>query len=120
MLLHLGDALEGFEGADQDAAADPGDFGAHVEHEVVAIAEIDVGVAAAKKHGAIARGGSAKVVRGGVALGVSFGFDDATAKAGAGEFADDDFANKKAGQSDGVRGELGPAEAPDDGSFAGG
>jgi hypothetical protein len=102
-LLHLRDALEGFEGPDEDAAADSGDFGADIEHEVVAVAEIDVGVAAAKKHGAIARGWTAEVVRGGIALRVGFGFDDATAKAGAGKLANDNFADKKAGQGDGVR-----------------
>jgi hypothetical protein len=37
------------------------------------------------------------VVRGGVALGVGFGFDDATAKADAAEFTDDNFADEKAG-----------------------
>jgi hypothetical protein len=82
--LHLGDALEWFQGADQDAASDTDNFGADIEHEVIAIAEIDVGMAAAKKHSAIAGGGSAKVVRGGIALGVGFGLDDAAAEAGAG------------------------------------
>ena len=121
MLLHLGDALKGFEGADEDAAADSGDFGAHVEHKVVAIAEIDVGVAAAKEHGAIARGGSAKVVGGGIALRIGFGFDDPAAKSAAGELANHNFADEKAGEGDRVRGELGAAEAADGyGSFAGG
>ena len=121
VLLHLRDALEGFEGPDENAATDSGNFGADIEHEVVAIAEIDVGVAAAKEHGAIARGESAKVVRGGIALRVGFGFDDATAKAGAGELANDNFADQEAGQGDRVRRQLGAAEAADgDGSFAGG
>ena len=120
VLLHLRDALEGFEGADEDAAADSGDFGADIEHEVVAVAEIDVGVAAAKEHGAIARGRSAKVVRGGIARRVGLGFDDVAAKAGAGELANDNFADKKAGQGDRVHWQLGAAEATDrDGSFAG-
>jgi hypothetical protein len=113
MLLHVRDALEGFERADQDAAADSGDFRADVEHEVIAVAEINVGVAAAKEHGAIAWGRSAKVVRGGIASRIGFGFHDATAEAGAGEFADDNFANKKAGQGDRVRRKFGVPEAPD-------
>ena len=103
VLLHLRDALEGFEGPDEDAAADSGDFGADIEHKVVAVAEIDVGVAAGKEHRAIARCGSAKVVRGGIARRVGFGFDDATAKVGAGKLANDNFADKKAGQGDRVR-----------------
>jgi hypothetical protein len=113
MLLHLGNALEGFEGADEDTAADSGDFGGDVEHEVVAVAEIDVGVAAAQEHGAIARGGSAKVVGGGIALRISLGFYDAAAEAGAGEFADYDFADQEAGEGHGVGGEFSAAEAAD-------
>jgi len=95
--LHLLDALEGFERADQDATADTGDFRADVEHEMIAVAEIDVGVAAEKKHGAIARGRSAKVVRGRIALRVGFGLHNAAAKPGVGELADDNFADEKAG-----------------------
>jgi hypothetical protein len=102
--LHLRDAVDGLKSADEDAAADSGDFGTDVEHEMVAIAEIDVGVAAAEEHGASARGGAAKVVGGGVTLGVSLGFDDAAAEARSGEFADDDFADQEAGQGDGVGG----------------
>jgi hypothetical protein len=121
VLLHLADALERFQGADEDAAADSSDFSADIEHEVIAIAEVNVGVAAAKEHGAIARGWSAKVVGGGVAPGVGLGFDDATAEADAGEFADDNFADEKAGEGDGVCREFGAAEAADgNGSFAGG
>jgi hypothetical protein len=118
--LHLRDTLKGLERADQDAAADSDRFRADVEHEVIAIAEIDVGVASAEKHGAIARGGAAKVVSGRIALWVGFCFHDTAAKPGAGEFADDNFADEKAGQRDGVRRQLGAAEAPDgNGSFAG-
>src|SRR4029077_19165379 len=78
--LHLLDALEGFERADQNAATGSGGLSADVEHEMIAVAEIDVGVATAQKHGAIARGGAAKVVRGGIARRVGLGFDDAAAK----------------------------------------
>ena len=92
-MLHLFDALQRFKRADEDPAANSGDFRTHVEHEVVPITEIDVGVAAAKKHGAIARSRTAEVVRGGIALRVGFGFHDAATEAEAGEFADDDFAD---------------------------
>ena len=113
VLLHLRDAFEGFEGADQDAAADSGDFRADVEHEVIAIAEIDVGVAAAKEHGAIARGWSPEMVSGGITLWVGLSFDDATAQAAPGEFADDNFADEKAGEGNRVSGEFGAAQASD-------
>ncbi len=112
-MLHLLNAVERFERADENAAADSGDFRANVEHEVVAIAEIHVGVAAAQKHGAIALGWTAKMVRGGIALRIGFGFHDAAAKADTGEFANDDFADEKAGQGHGVRGEFGAAKTAD-------
>jgi len=118
--LHLLDSFQGLEGADEDATADSGGLRADVEHEVIAVAEIDVGVATAEKHRAIARSRTAKVVRGGVARRVGLGLDDAAAKAGAGEFANDDFADQKTGQLDGVRGEFDAAEAPDgNGSLTG-
>ena len=120
MLFHLRDTLKGLECADQDAAADADSFRADVEHEVIAIAEIDVGVASAKKHGAVARGGAAKMVSGGIALWIRLRFHDTAAKPGAGEFADDNFADEKAGQRDSVPRQLGAAEAADgNGSFAG-
>src|SRR5882724_11812840 len=113
MMLHLLNALEGLEGADQDAAANASNFRTDVEHKMIAIAEVDVGVAAAKKHGAIARCGSAEVMRGGVALRIGFGFHNAAAKPGAGKFADDDFADEEAGQGHGVRRQFGAAKATD-------
>jgi hypothetical protein len=117
---HLLDALQRLEGADEDAATHSGGLRADVEHEVIAVAKIDVGVAKAEKHGTSALGGSAKVVRGRVARRVGLGFDNTAAKTDAGEFANDDFADKKAGQSHGVQGKFGTAEAPDrNGSFAG-
>jgi hypothetical protein len=49
------------------------------------------------------------MVGGGVALGVSLGFDDAAAKTGAGESADNNFADQEASQGDGVGGQLATA-----------
>jgi hypothetical protein len=43
------------------------------------------------------------VVRGGIALRIGFGFYDAAAQADVREFANDDFADQKAGQRYGVR-----------------
>ena len=106
--------------ADQDAAANAGDFGADIKHEVVAITEVDVGVATTKKHGAIASSGTAKVVRCRIALWVSFGFHYATAKAKGRKVPDDNFANKEARQGDSVRRQFGAAQAADGQSkFAG-
>ncbi len=120
LLLHLLDALQGLERSDQNTTPDAGDFGTDIEHEVIAVAEIDVGVTAAQKHGAIARSRSAKVVRGRVTPRVGFGFHDATAEPNAGEFADDNFADQKAGKRHGVRRQFGAAKTPyGSGSFAG-
>jgi DUF177 domain-containing protein len=120
VILHLFDAFKRFERTDEDATADSRDFCAHVEHEVVAVTEINVGVAAAQKHGAIARGWTAKVVRGGITSRVTFGLNDAPAETDAGEFADDDLADQEARQGDGIRGQFGAAKAADsNGNFAG-
>ncbi len=117
---HLLDALQRLQGADEDAAADSRGLCADVEHEVIAVAKINVGVTNAETHGASALGRAAKVVGGGVARRVGLGFDNTAAKADAGEFADDDFADEKAGQSHGVQGKFGTAEATNrNGSFPG-
>jgi hypothetical protein len=53
------------------------------------------------------------VVRGGITLGVRFGFNDAAAEAKAGEFTHDNFADEKAREGDGIRGQFRAAEAAD-------
>jgi hypothetical protein len=50
---------------------------------VIAIAKVDVGVAAAQKHGAVARGRATKVVGGRIPLWISLSFDNAPAQADA-------------------------------------
>ena len=109
VLLHLRNAFKGFERADQDAASNSSHLGAHVEHEMVAIAEINICVTATQEHCAIARRRAAKVVGGGIALGVGFGFNDPTAESSAGEFARHDLADEKTSQGDGVSRQLGAA-----------
>jgi len=106
MKLHLRNAIDGFEGADEDSAADVGQFGADVEHEVIAVAEIYVRMATAEKHRAIAWSWSAKMMSGGVARRIGFGFDDAADKCGGGEFAHDELADEEARESDGIGGQL--------------
>ena len=63
---------------------------------MIAIAEIDVGMARAEKHRAVARCGPAKVVGSGIARRVGLSFDDAAAEVRTGEFADDNFTDEKA------------------------
>ena len=111
--LHLLYAFQGFKGTDQDATADSGCLRADIEHEMIAVGEIDVSVAAAEKHGAIARSGAAKVVRGGIARRVGLRFDNATAETSARKFADDDFADQKPSQRYGVQREFHASKAPD-------
>src|SRR4029077_6153647 len=85
---------------------DAGNFGADVEHEMIAIRKIDVGVAAAKKHRLIARSWPAKVMSGRVARRVGFGFDDAPGHAAGGKLANNDLANQESSQCDGSRREF--------------
>jgi CxxC motif-containing protein (DUF1111 family) len=60
------------------------------------------------------------MVRGGIVPRVRLRLHYAAAKAKAGEFADDNFADEKAGEGDGIRGQFGAAEEADrNGSFAG-
>jgi hypothetical protein len=96
--LHPLNTFERFESADQDAAAYVWDFGADVQHEVIAIGEVDVRVSSAQKHRAIAGSWSAKVMCGGIARRVGFGLNDAAAKSAGGMFADNDFADQITGQ----------------------
>ncbi len=105
------EAFERLKRAEQDAAADVRRFRGDIEHEMIAVGEVDVGMAAAEKHGAIARGWSAKVMRGGIARGIGFGFDDAAGESAGGELADYYFADEEAGEVDGAGGQLAAAEA---------
>src|SRR5260221_9364410 len=98
MRVILDKPLKGGVCGDMNSPADSDRFCADVEHEVIAIAEIDVGVASAKKHGAIARGGAAKVVSGGIALRIRLPFPHTAAKAGVGELSGDHFFDEKAGR----------------------
>jgi hypothetical protein len=111
--LHLLDTSERFEGAEENSAAHLGEFRADVKHEVISIGEVNIGMPAAEKHRAIARGRPAEMMRGRVARRISFGFDNAAAEPGGGEFAHDDFADEEAREGDGVDRQLGAAEAAD-------
>jgi hypothetical protein len=106
MQSHLVEAFDRLEGAKEDATADVRQFRGDIEHEMIAIGEINVGVAPAEKHRPIARSLSAKMMRSGIARGISFGFDDAAGESAGGEFADHDLADKEAGEGHGADGQL--------------
>ena len=106
MLFHPRDTFERLKSADEHAAADSRNFGGDVEHEVIAIAEVNVGMATAQEHGAIARRWTTKVMGGRVTLRVSLGFDNASSQARAVKFPHDDLADQEAGERHGVRGQC--------------
>jgi hypothetical protein len=104
-------AFERLKRTDQDPASNVRGFRGDIEHEMIAVGEVDVGVAAAEKHGASARGGPPKMMGGGIAWRIGFGFDDAADKPAGGEFANHDLADEKAGQGDCADRQLRTAEA---------
>jgi hypothetical protein len=95
--LHIANTLEGLKRPDEDATPDTFDFRTHIEHEVIAITKVDVGMAAAKEHGAISRRWPAKMVSGRVALRIGLGFNDPAGQTYARQFAHHNFAYQKAG-----------------------
>jgi hypothetical protein len=113
MCLHAWNPSKRFERSDQHSATDARRFAADIEHEVISIAEIDVGVAAMKKHGAIARRGTTEMVRRGIPRGIGFRFDNAAGQPLAIQFAHDDFADEKPSESNRVGRQLSAPETPD-------
>jgi hypothetical protein len=95
MNFHLVLAFQRFQSADEHAPAHAGYFGGDVEHEMVAVAEINVGMAPAQKHRTIARRRPNEVVRRGIASRISLGLDNATAQASSRQLAHDDFADQE-------------------------
>lgn len=74
---HLLDAINGFEGADENAAGDAVGFGNDVEAFVDAVVQVDIGMARRTKNDSGARRDADGAVGGQVAgAEVSFGFDD--------------------------------------------
>jgi hypothetical protein len=109
--LHLVYAFERLKRTDQHPASNVQGFRGDIEHEMIAVGEVDVGVAAAEKHRAIARGGPSKMMGGGIARRIGFGFDDAADKLAGWEFANHHLADEETGEGDGPSGQLGAAEA---------
>lgn len=76
--VHVGKAFERLRGADQDGRGNPLRVGDDVEHEVIAVGEVDIRVPRRAEHGLVATRARAVRVAGGVIRGsVGFGFDDA-------------------------------------------
>ena len=107
---HLFDAKERFEGAKEYAAGFAFALAGDVQAVVIAVDEVNVGVAGrAEEHG-IAGGIAGGGVGSGIVLSeVSFDFDDAGGEAER-AFADEDFAEKLAGYAARVAGEEGAGE----------
>jgi hypothetical protein len=106
MKLHGGDAVEWFEGTNQDAASHVSSFAAHIEHEVIPVGEIDVAVAVAEEERAIAPGRASVVVAGWIAGGIGLGLDDAAAEAARGKVVDNDLADEETSELDRIRGQF--------------
>jgi hypothetical protein len=104
-------AFERLKRADQHPASHVRELRGDIEHEMIAVGEVDVSVTAAEKHGAVARGGSPKMMGGGIARRIGFGFDDAAHQPATGEFANHDLADEEAGEGDCIRRQLRAAEA---------
>ena len=98
--LHVLNAGQGFEGAQQHAGADAGSFARHVEHVRGAVAQVDIGVAGFQKKRAVARGHAAERVTSRIGLQVGLGLDDTSAEQPLAHFAYDDLAQKESSERD--------------------
>ena len=113
MAFHVVHALKRFERADQDTSTDAGWFASDVEHEVISVTEVDIGMSMTEKQGAGPRGRSTKVMSGGIARRVSFGLHDAPDQDAERVTSDQDFSDQEARQRHGADREFGTPEAPD-------
>jgi hypothetical protein len=111
--FHLSDAFQWLEGANEYPASYSRGFRADVEHEVVAVGKINVGVTTLQKHRLCSRGGASIVVGGRVTGRVGLGFDDAPGHAQLGEVTHHDLADQKTSQGHRPDREFRPAQAPD-------
>src|ERR1051326_4678015 len=106
MVLHALDAFQRLQSPDQNASTGTLKLCAYVQHEIIAIAEIHVRMATLEKHGLISRCDPSKMVSGGIALGVSFGFHDAAGQPTRFKLPDDKFPDQKTPQQSGVNGKF--------------
>ena len=113
MLLHQLDAIERFNGANQNRRGGSGALADDVEHEVRAIVEENVRMAMGEIHRANTRRGPAEVMARRVARRIRFCFDDAAADASSRKIMDHHFADEKAGEGDGIGGKFRAAKRTD-------
>jgi len=108
--LHELEALQRFEGPNEDRRGGSHGLAHDIEHEVCAIVEKNVGVAMGEIHRTNARSRAAEVMSGGITGRIGFRFHDAAAEASRGEIVDDDSSDKEASETDSVGGKVGAAE----------
>jgi len=108
--VHEFDAVQRFECADENRRGDSRWLAHHIQHEVRAVIEKNVGVARSEIHRANARSRAAEMMSSWIAGWISFRFHDAAAKPASGKIVDDNFSNQKTRELDGVRWKFGAAE----------
>ena len=113
MALHPLDSFERLQAAQEDAFADAFALAGNIQHVVIAVDEVHVGVATVEKKGFVTRREAAKSVRGCVADDISFRFDDAAAQTHMRQIVNQRLADKKAGEFDGLDGKLAATKAAD-------
>lgn len=79
--FHDGDALRGFDSANEYGSAVSGFAAGEVDAPVYAVGAIDIKAGRFAKHGAVSWGGAGIAVRGRFCLVVGFGFDNDAANA---------------------------------------
>src|ERR1700677_2256033 len=113
MALHPLDSFERLQAAQEDAFADALALTGNVEHVVIAVDEVHVGVATVEKKRFVTRREAAESVRGGVTDDISLRFYDAAAQTHMRQIVDQRLANKKARELNGFDGKLAATKAAD-------
>jgi hypothetical protein len=101
MAPHVSDPLEGFKSSDENGGSDSGGLADDVQHEMNAVIEKNIYVTRGQIHRADAWRWPAEMVTGGIAGGIGFDFDNATAQTAGREIVDDDFTDEEAREFEG-------------------
>jgi len=107
------DAIQGFEGANEDCGGGSGRLAHDIEHEVRAIVEENIGMTGAEIHRTDARSRAAEMMSGGIARRIRFRFHDTAAEAARREIVDDDFSDEETSEPDSFGRKFGAAKAAD-------
>ena len=113
MALHPVDSFKRLQAAQEHSFADAFAIAGNVEHVVIAVDEVHVGVATVEKKRFVTQGEAAKSVRGCVADDISFGFDDAAAQSDVGQIVDQRLADEEAREFNCLDGKLAATKAAD-------